>query len=131
MLVAVLNTAVACSDNSTNNSSTPSFFPVQRAGPSQMDGLFKGRLELNNGCLRVDKYLIIWPHGFSLRTKGEEIQVIDSNDQVVARVGEKITIGGGEIPGEGAKELIEESIVDQPLPDNCTGPYWIVSNVIK
>ena len=143
MLAAVLSAAVACNDNSTSissstSSSTP-FFPVQKAGLSRMEALLEGRLELDNGCLRVKysdgnylgNYLLIWPHGFSLHTKGEEIQVIDINGQIVARVGDKITVGGGEIPGEGAKELIEESIVDQPLPDNCTGPYWIVSNVIN
>jgi hypothetical protein len=136
MLAAVLSTAVACNDNSTSISSSTPFFPVQRAGLSRMEALTEGRLELDNGYLRVDNvdnYLLIWPHGFSLRTEGEEILVIDDNGQVFARVGDKITVGGGEIaiPEEEAKELIEESIVDQPLPDDCQGPYWIIGEVVN
>lgn len=139
MLAAVLSAAVACNDNSTSissstSSSTP-FFPVQKAGLGRMEALLEGKLVLDNGCLRVkyfdDNYLLIWPYGFSLRTKGKEIQVVDSDGQVVARVGDKITVGGGEVPGEGVKEFIEESITGQPLPDNCTGPYWIVGVVVN
>lgn len=128
MLVAVLSTAFACNGNSTNI-----FFPVQRVGLSQMDGLLEGKLELDNGCLRVKYFdgsdLLIWPHGFSLRTEGEEIQVIDSGGQVAARVGDNILVGGGEVPAE-FDEFIAEEIIGQSLPDNCTGPYWIVSEVI-
>ena len=133
LLATVLSTAVTCNDDSAIISSTVPFFPVQKAGLYRMNGEFEGKLVLDNGCLRVDKYLIIWPHGFSLRTEGEEIQVIDSNGQVVARVGDEIYVGGGEvaIPEEEAKELVEESIIGQPLPDNCTGPYWIVGETVK
>ena len=132
MLVAVLSTAAACNDNSTNISSSTPYFPVQKPGIDGMTALMEGRLELENGYLRVDKYLLIWPHGFSLRTEGEEILIIDGNGQVVARVGDKITLGGGEvsIPEEEAKEFIEKSITGKPLPDNCTGPYCIVSEVV-
>lgn len=130
MLVIVLGTTFGCKDNSANISSSAPFFPVQRAGMEVMASELKGKLVLDNGCLRVDKYLLIWPHGFSLRTEGEEILIIDSNGQVFARVGDEIYVGGGEvaIPEEEAKEFIEESITGQPLPDNCTGPYWIVGD---
>ena len=130
ILAVVLSISFACNNNSTNISSSTPFFPVQKAGLDRMNGEFEGKLVLDNGCLRVDKYLIIWPHGFSLRTEGEEIQVIDSNGQVVARVGDEIYVGGGELPAEEAR-FIEESITGQPLPDNCTGPYWIVGETVK
>jgi len=145
-LAAILSIVVACNDNSnsissndnsTSISKSPSYFPVQKAGMNTMEALLEGvRLELDdNGCLRVkyfdDNYLLIWPHGFSMRIKGEEIQVIDDSGQVVACVGDKINVGGGEFPGEKAREYIEESIVEQPLPDDCPGPYWIVGETVK
>lgn len=131
ILFIILCTTFACKDNSTINSSSASSFPVQKAGLSKMDSLMEGRLELDdNGCLRVDNYLIIWPYGFSLRTEGEDIQVIDEKGQVFAHVGDVIKIGGGEIPLEEAREFIEKSIVEQPLPDDCQGPYWIVGEVV-
>ena len=131
ILAVVLSTAVACSDNSTNNSSPAPCFPVQKAGLDRWAGELEGKLVLDNGCLRVDKYLLIWPHGFSLRTEGEEILVIDSNGQVVARVGDIINVGGGEVTAEGAREFIGKSFTVQPLPDNCTGPYFFVADTVK
>ncbi len=132
MLIIVLSTVFGCGSNSINDSSTTPYFPVQKAGLAQMDSLLEGILELdNNDCLRVDGSLIIWPYDFSLRIEGQEIQVIDSNGQIFARVGDKITLGGGEIPGTRAKELIEDFIVGKPLPDACPGPYWVVGSVIK
>jgi len=81
ILVALL--ATACPNNSTSISTPAPFFPVQRGGLDQMDALLQGELELDDGYLRVkyfdDNYLLIWPHGFSLRTEGKEIQVIDSD----------------------------------------------------
>jgi hypothetical protein len=97
ILFIILCTTFACKDNSTTNSSSASSFPVQKAGLSKMESLMEGRLEMDdNGCLRVDNYLIIWPHGFLLRTEGEVIQIIDENGQIFARIGDVIKIGGGE-----------------------------------
>jgi len=129
VLVIVPIVAVGCHDNTP--SLTP-FFPVQKSGLDQMLALAEGKLVLDNGYLRLkpliffgDSYLLIWPHGFSLLTEGEEIQVIDSDRQVVASVGDRIKVGGGEVPAE-----IVEKYIGQPLPDNCPGLYWIVSEVV-
>jgi len=114
-----------------DTSSSTLLFPVQkRSGLGQMDALLEGKLELDNGYLRVkyfdDNYLLIWPHGFSLHIEGKEIHVIDSDGQLVARVGDQIKVGGGEAPAEKVEEYTGKS-----LPDNRTGPYWIVSEVIE
>ncbi len=134
MLMIVLSTSFACNDNSTSISSSTPNFPVQKAGLGGMDALLEGRLELDNGYLRVkyvdNNYLLIWPHGFSLRIEGEEIQVIDSNGQVFARVGDIIKVGGGEAPSGKEKEYLEKYFVEQPLPDDCQGPYWIIGQVV-
>ena len=44
---------------------------------------------------------IIWPHGYSGRP-GTPIVVVDESGKVIARVGDTVRIGGGEITGEGA-----------------------------
>lgn len=127
VLVVVPIVAVGCHDNTP--SLTP-FFPVQKSGLDQMLSLAEGKLVLDNGYLRLKRFfgkgdLLIWPYGYSLRIEGKEIQAIDSDGQVVARVGDRIKVGGGEVPAE-----IVEKYIGQPLPDNCTGPYWIVSEVV-
>ena len=44
---------------------------------------------------------IIWPHGYSGRP-GAPIAVVDAGGNVIARVGDHVRIGGGEITGDGA-----------------------------
>jgi hypothetical protein len=132
VLVVVPIVAIGCHDNTP--SLTP-FFPVQKSGLDQMLSLAEGKLVLDNGYLRIKRILalrfigesdlLIWPYGYSLRIEGKEIQVIDSDGQVVARVGDRIKVGGGEVPAE-----IVEKYIGQPLPDDCKGPYWIVSEVV-
>src|SRR3989304_2870261 len=133
-ITMILFTTFACKENSTSISSSVPYFPVQKAGMATMEVILEGKLELDNGCLRIkyfdDNYLLIWPYGFSLRTEGEEIQVIDENGQVFARVGDNIRVGGGEITGENAKELIEKYYIETPLPEDCQGPYWVVGEVV-
>jgi len=91
VLLVVLIMTTACLNNSGNNLSSSLFFPVQKIGLDQMDALLVGKLELDNGYLRMqyfnDNYLLIWPYGFSLLTEGEEIQVINRTGQLVARLG--------------------------------------------
>ncbi len=127
VLAVLVLVPVAC------NSSPVVFFPVQKSGFSQPDALLEGELILVDGYLRVeteysdDKDLLIWPHGYSVRAEGDEIQVLDGDGQVVAVVGEAIKVGGG----EGANVEIVEKYIGRSLPDDCAGPYWIASGVIN
>ncbi|MDD3819542.1 MAG: hypothetical protein PHG41_06910, partial [Actinomycetota bacterium] len=135
VLITVLITAVSCSNISSNISSSVPYFPVQKPGMDRMEALMENvKLEMDdNGCLRAEGYLLIWPYGYSLHTDGEEIQIINDKGQVVACVGGYIDIGGGEValPEEEAKKHIEKNIIRQELPDGCNGPYWIVGEVIS
>lgn len=112
-------------DKSVNTSTSTPFFPVQKdPNPaSQMTALLKGELVLLNGCLRVDNYLLVWPHGFSTSTDDKVIRIIDNTGKPIARVGDKVKLGGG--GGEMPDELIAQYSAE--LPSNrCSGPYWIV-----
>lgn len=85
-----------------------------------VDGYLRIELEYSD-----DKDLVIWPHGYSVRDEGDEIQVLDGEGRVVAVVGETITLGGGEV-----SIAIVEKYIGQSLPEGCTGPFWIASEVI-
>jgi hypothetical protein len=109
------------------------FFPVaNKPSEDSMTALLEGELSLEDGCLRVsdrgyDNYLLVWPYGFSLSTEGGVIQIIDDTGQPIADVGGRVKIGGGECakPCEGIAKYSAQ------LPsDRCSGPYWIVGEVI-
>lgn len=139
LVFSILSTAgIGC--NAYNTSSSDLFFPVQKEpDPSYIypAALAEGKLVLDNSNLRLKPSwgkgdvwskgeLLVWPYGYSLRIMDKQIQVIDNDGQLVARVGDKIKVGGGEVPAE-----IVEEYIGQPLPDDCEGPYWLVSEVIE
>jgi len=95
-----------------------------------MDARIEGRLVLSESCLRLKptfgrSYLIIWPYGYKLRLEDETIQVLNDDGQAVASVGDWIVLGGGEVD---SIEFIE-NYIGQPLPPDCTGPYWLASPI--
>jgi len=103
-----------------------SFFPVQKEVQSEVMGLLlQGELVLDNGCLRVHDELILWPYGYSLKTEGKEIWVIDDKGQTVAHIGDLVRLGGGEIPAFFAEEKL-----GQLLPEGCEGPYFLAGVVV-
>jgi len=114
-------------DKSVNTSTSTLFFPQQKENLTiYMDAELVGELVLEKGCLRVDDDLLVWPHGFSVSTEDRVTQIIDNNGQPIMRVGDKIKLGGGEMPSE----HIAQYSADLPS-DRCSGPYWIVGKVNK
>ena len=92
----------------------------------------EGRLILDEGYLRLkpifgESYMIIWPYGYTVRLEDKTIQVLNVDGQAVARVGDWIVLGGGVVD---SMEVAENSI-GQPLPPDCTGPYWITGTIIE
>jgi hypothetical protein len=97
-----------------------------------MEAELIGDLVLVDGCLRVNaihgdtSYLPVWPPEYTLQAVGDEIQVLDGEGQVVARVGQEVYMGGG----EGSAAAMPDCVREQ-LPAGCTGPYWIVGTGVR
>jgi len=96
-----------------------------------MEALLQGKLAVTEGCLRVTgsggSHLVIWQPGFFVNNNEGVIEILDRNGEVVARVGEEIRIGGGEVPlTEKLKQLLRE-----PLPEQCRGPYWSMGELVS
>ncbi|HNB55295.1 MAG TPA: LysM peptidoglycan-binding domain-containing protein, partial [Anaerolineales bacterium] len=104
-------------------------FPRQQPGLDQMEAILEGKLIVANGCLRIESfdapisYLPIWPNGYGLGISSNEIKIADdTGEMIVARVGEGVSMGGGELLSlDGLGE-----ITLQQIPGNCSGPYWLV-----
>jgi hypothetical protein len=95
-----------------------------------MTALFEGTLTIEDGCLRLqdgtgEGYAAIWPFGFGFRVEGEKVEVLGRDRERVAEVGERILVGGGELPGVRAEDLA--TYVEQPV--RCAGTYWSVASV--
>ena len=85
-------------------------------------------LVIDEGCLRMwsaDGHLIIWPQGFSLATKDDGIQILNETGLMVACVGEKVSMSGGQL----RSFRHTGDYVLRHLPASCSGSYWIVGSV--
>lgn len=102
----------------------------QPSGSGGDAALLEGVLELSDGCLLIVDSLGIsfspvWPHEYSYKRVAEDVEIIDEMGEVVARVGERVGVGGGEFSPRGYAEL--EKYVSGNL--NCPEPFWNVVNV--
>ena len=99
-----------------------------------MTALFEGRLVLSERCLYIwsddvdSSYAAIWPFEFSLTVQGDDIQILNGDKEVVARVGDRIRMSGGEIPQLPLKDF-EENFIGTAT--QCTAPYWIINNGVE
>ena len=100
-----------------------------------MEALLEGELRLVDGCLRAgDEYagqqgeLIIWPPGYWAAAEDGVIVVYNTEGQAVARVGDVVSLGGGEVFQLFQSPTARESVVEQP-PAECPGPYWVVGQI--
>jgi hypothetical protein len=96
---------------------------------AEMAALLIGELIEENGCLRVgepdESHLVIWPYDHTV-TAAEDgtLEVRDGSGQVVARVGDVVRLGGGQVPKAEDATPIE-------IPDRCGAPYWIASSEVS
>lgn len=105
-------------------------------GPTAMGG---GKLVIDEeGCLRLKlprgdgpSDIPVWPHGYSLSTENDEIRILNDKGRVVARVGDTVQVGGGEISRSEAGGNFEEKRRKLGVPARCPGPLWMVFNEVR
>ena len=109
------------------------FFPEQKSQEGGMEALLWGELVLTNGLLRIQtdqfvgnvSYLPLWPPGYSVCEEDGTIQLFKGGD-VIAKLGEEIYMGGGELSIQSANDLLVD-----PLPLYAEGPYWLVGKEVR
>lgn len=97
-----------------------------------MTASFEGRIVLDRaGCLRLAApkgATVIWPKGFAVVERGDDVWIRDAEGIDLARIGEEFRLGGG-----GVDRLHPESLLSasdrQRAADLCPGSYWIVGGV--
>jgi hypothetical protein len=100
----------------------------------ESESLTSGKLVLwdYDRCPRImsedglGNYLPLWPPDYAVKMEEGEIAIVDGSGQVVARVGEEVTLGGGPIPH--SWDSAEYRRLHGDLPGDCSPPYWIVGD---
>ena len=118
------------------------FFPQVPEPPGSVTGaLGSGRLFVKDRCIYMGtgRYgdVVVWPYGYSLSRGNGEIRVVNASGKVVAKVGDEVSMGGGQITQgeagptpEAARRQFEEKRGELGVPDRCRGPLWVSSGVI-
>jgi hypothetical protein len=118
--------------------SSITYFPVQLpqfGSEPYPASLARGELILDNGSFKLKSMhysglseinLLVWPPGYSSLTVSGATYVVNKDSEIVAFIGDKLRVGGGQIPAE-----IVEKYTGQSMPEDCQPPYWLVSSIVK
>lgn len=98
--------------------------------------LIRGKLVLDDrGCFLVDgagaSLVPVWPFRYEARVEGDEVRVVNGRGRTVARVGERIRAGGGEVSSLndlGAVEREEAREIQERCPSKT---YWLVGGGVR
>jgi hypothetical protein len=106
-------------------------FLVQREPQDAvMEALYEGKVVRDaQGCLRIegaDSAAVVWPYGFTLEERGEDLQVKDGAGRVVGRIGGTFKFGGGHVPPGNYAFLPEAERATAAA--RCPGDVWIVGD---
>ena len=109
-------------------------FLVQTEVPAAtMDALANDRVVRDEaGCLRLagpDGHTVVWPYGYSLRTRGAALAVVDAQGRERGVVGGQFSLGGGEaltLPeGVGVSDADRQAALQR-----CPGRFWITGSLL-
>jgi hypothetical protein len=108
------------------------FFPQLIAPPAVVYALrVSGELVIENQCLRLIRSvddpgsLLIWQPGHFLNHNQGVVEVMDGSGNVLAREGEVSCFS----PAAGELAAGDSGLLRNPLPEGCTGPYFLVGDV--
>lgn len=114
----------------------PQQLPVE-GERARLTSMAEGRLVLRDGCLRLISsheetdtgYLIIWPGDYTVKEETGALVIYDSQNQLLAQVGDEVAIGGGE---SSQIEPLTDTVfgLKEPTPQECPGPYWIMGDFV-
>ena len=124
-----------CNSSSLNfpkkETSEVTFFPTknreENANSVMMESRLSGILKRDNqGCLRVNGDLIIWPYNATLKDN----IIYDKSRNVIAKIGDIVTLGGAGFSRE-ENSVKDLKRVSSYLPSSqCSDPYFFVDSVV-
>ena len=103
-------------------------FPqMKMKGYADMEALMVGDLIVKDGYLYVGRTLIVWQPDYFVNSDNGTIEILDRNGKVVAREGEELTMGGGNV------DVTEQlnRMLKEPLPPGLAESVWIQGDGLR
>jgi len=124
-IAAMLLGLTACAEV-LDTSPKPNLTLTPQVVTTRLTALLIGRLSLQDNCLRVNGHLLVWPPEFTVSIESETVKVQDgfSADKAIWQIGQEVQLGGGEVQYQ-----YLTAAVQQRVPTDCKGPYWLVGDI--
>lgn len=124
----ILALLAGCTTNPTEQSEDGVYFLQHNEAAGGGDtALLAGPLLLVDGCLSVPipnqagmSYVPVWPEDYRYEVIDETVEVYDSQGRTVARVGDRVSMGGSEFSSLDYAQMDE--ITGEA--DACLRPFW-------
>lgn len=88
-----------------------------------------GELTIEDECLRIDGYLLVWPPEFTVDIREDRVEIVDelTGEKVVWRGGETVQVGGGEVSYAALDDQVRQRI--EPCSKGGAGAFWLVGDI--
>lgn len=87
------------------------------------------------GCMRLGSGgdLLVWPPGFRLSTRGDEIRILNGEGEVATSVGDRMEVSGGQFSASqtGSRQAFVRTRHRLNIPRQCPGPLFIVGAEVR
>ena len=135
MTIIILMTGCSLPTNpALSNKAYPEvlYFPVQKTPgqPVPQQLILGTTLKIDNGYLKAGtsnsgESVLIWPPGYSNKIENGVVKIYDGTGNFKCKVGDIFDIGGGPAA---TREIVKNYTGSFP-PKNCSGPFWLVSDI--
>jgi hypothetical protein len=103
--------------------------PTPRVIATRMTDLRLGPLTMADGCLRIGdggaSRVVVWPPDFEVSREGDLLWVFYDDHEVEVRLGQAVSLGGGDVE---SIDAFDERTRRQ-VPSGYPGPCWLVGSI--
>lgn len=90
-----------------------------------------GKLTIDDECLRINDYLLVWSPDFIVTIKEDMVEITDelTGKKVVWRSGDTVQVGGGEVSYLSLDEQVSQRTLAR-CAKGGTGAFWLMGDVM-
>jgi hypothetical protein len=129
-LIFMLLNLVACSTRPYESQATASVATPPIIATRLLADMV-GKLTIEDECLRINNYLLVWPPDFIVTIKEDVVEIEDelTGKQAIWRSGDTVQVGGGEVSYLSLDEHVRQRTLAHCSKDGA-GAFWLMGDIM-